>query len=395
MRSYLDPDLNPRQRVEYAFYALFATEAWYTDLKERSEPAKVQKEAERKAKEAQRRAKDAQRVEEIVNEKKLTDQITISKQLARKWLSEEKKAKKDEEKKRKQEAQARGKKRTNLVASMAPDSATPPPAAPAPPATVAQQFLTRPAATGIAINAWFLLGHLHLLVTNRHLNIPFNPRLLTEQAAEKVFRAARAVLGGENFTLSDFFHRCDRLLALAVLRQLRRLNFAFPEHDSSWKWDERHKSDELAGALPDSFTMDEALCGITDAKLACVVDMLQLNVDVNKFKAVYALDEGTLKELEKDEPGEPDEQVVAPPAGEAEAIVVVRTFATRRTLTLSQAHLSERASTVPAAAPTSAPEAAVRARLCRTLSDRFTGAPRQSALFRQGVCHARSAAAAR
>ncbi len=40
MRSYLDPDLDPLKRIEFAFYAMFVTEAWYADLKERDEAAK-------------------------------------------------------------------------------------------------------------------------------------------------------------------------------------------------------------------------------------------------------------------------------------------------------------------------------------------------------------------
>lgn len=352
MRSYLDPDLSPRQRVEYAFYALYVTEAWYTDLKERSGPAKAQKEAERKAKEARRRAEDQQRLKEIIDERKERDHVTINKKTARLLLSEEKKAKKELEKKRKLEARAAAQVRARAAPAathIPASSAAPPPAAPASLPTVAQQFITRPAATGIAINAWFLLGHLHFLVTSRELNIPFNTRLLTEQAAEKVFRAARAVLGGENFTLPEFFRRCDRFMALAVLRQLHRHDFVFHEHDSSWKWDERHRSDHHAGPLPDSFMMEEVLCGITDAKLACVADMLQLNVDVNKFKAVYSLDEGTLKELDKDEADAGDvadeEDYAPPPAAEAEEMVVRAVCSAPRTHDLSGADRGARPST--------------------------------------------------
>ena len=33
LRSYLDPQLNPCQRIEFAFYAMFVLQAWYTQLK--------------------------------------------------------------------------------------------------------------------------------------------------------------------------------------------------------------------------------------------------------------------------------------------------------------------------------------------------------------------------
>ena len=32
MRSYLDPKLTPAQRIEFAFYAVFLQQAWFTDL---------------------------------------------------------------------------------------------------------------------------------------------------------------------------------------------------------------------------------------------------------------------------------------------------------------------------------------------------------------------------
>src|SRR5687768_16082484 len=57
--------------------------------------------------------------------------------------------------------------------------------------TVAQQFITRTAAAGISINARFLLGFVHILIKYPALRdrILFNTRLLTEQAAERLFRA--------------------------------------------------------------------------------------------------------------------------------------------------------------------------------------------------------------
>ena len=55
------------------------------------------------------------------------------------------------------------------------------------------------------MNAWFLLAFINFLAQHDDLRkeIPFVTRLLTEQSAEKVFRAVRAVLGGENFRLRD------------------------------------------------------------------------------------------------------------------------------------------------------------------------------------------------
>jgi hypothetical protein len=249
------------------------------------------------------------------------------------------KAAKDEHKKRKVEEKVpRTKKAKSTLQTAAtsasaplahPPAAPPTPAAPPPPplhqhhATLAQKFITRPAAAGIAINAWFLLGHVHFLVNNPELGIPFNPRLLTEQAAEKVFRAARAVLGGENFTLAEFFRRCDRLTALAILRVLHESDFAFPEHDTKWKWDERRSSDDNAGPLAPEFSMTDARSAIMSAKLLCINDMARLGVDVHRFTKIYHLDDGTLDSLEPDEADKADE-FVPPPRTEAVNILVVR-----------------------------------------------------------------------
>lgn len=41
----MDPSLTPLQRIEFAFYAMFAVEAWYTDLRVKREAAKEQKRA--------------------------------------------------------------------------------------------------------------------------------------------------------------------------------------------------------------------------------------------------------------------------------------------------------------------------------------------------------------
>jgi nicotinic acid phosphoribosyltransferase len=185
------------------------------------------------------------------------------------------------------------------------------------------QFITRTAAAGIAMNAWFLLGFVHTLLQHPELRseVPFNTRLLTEQKAEKVFRAARAVLGSENFTLADFFRRCDRFTALSILRVLHEGDFVSPEHESAFKWDESHPSDTAAKLLPDSVTMEAVRCAIMDARLAAASDALSVGIDVNKFKAVFNLDDGTLDELDKDELDESKNdargELTLPPPAEA------------------------------------------------------------------------------
>lgn len=104
----------------------------------------------------------------------------------------------------------------------------PPPAPPTKPPSVASQCLTRTAAVGIALNAWYLLAYTGLLCTDDlRATIPYAPRFLTEQAAEKVFRAVRAVFGGENFTLADFFRRFYRFMALGILRATHEGELAF------------------------------------------------------------------------------------------------------------------------------------------------------------------------
>lgn len=193
--------------------------------------------------------------------------------------------------------------------------------------TVAQQFITRTAAAGISINAWFLLGFVHTLIKHPALRnrIPFNTRLLSEQAAERLFRAVRAVLGGENFTLSDFFRRCDRVVAYSILRVLHE-DFIFPEHSSSWKWDETQKSDMHTGPLSAAITEEAVITAIMDAKLQCISDMLAVGVDVNKFKAIYHLDDGTLNELDEDEDlsGVHEDVTVPAPAEAVQIVTAVR-----------------------------------------------------------------------
>lgn len=148
--------------------------------------------------------------------------------------------------------------------------------------------------------------------------------MLTEQAAERLFRAVRAVLGGENFTLSDFFRRCDRVVAYSILRVLHE-DFVFPEHASSWKWDEAQRSDLHAGPLPATITPNAVISAIMDAKLQCISDTLAVGVDVNKFKSIYHLDDGTLDELDEDEElSEVHEDITVPPPAEAVQIVTVR-----------------------------------------------------------------------
>jgi hypothetical protein len=298
---------------------MFVTEAWFTDLKEKDDVVKkTSKETDK----------------ELVAEVAACSGTTKAE--ARELLALLRRADRDEQKKRKMEENVpRTKKAKSAMQTAATSALAPParpPAAPSTPATplvhqhhgtLAQKFITRPAAAGIAINAWFLLGHVHFLVNNPELGIPFNPRLLTEQAAEKVFRATRAVLGGENFTLAEFFRRCDRLTALAILRVLHESDFAFPEHDTKWKWDERRKSDDKAGPLAAEFSMTDARSAIMSAKLLCINDMARLGVDVHRFTKIYHLDDGTLDSLDPDEADKGDE-VVPPPRTEAVSILVVR-----------------------------------------------------------------------
>src|SRR6185312_1654427 len=90
LRSYLDPKLSVHHRIEFAFYALFVTEAWYTDLKERSGPAMAAREQQRKEKNARRRADEQRRMEEIFDERKKEDR-SFTKKAAWMLLSKKKK----------------------------------------------------------------------------------------------------------------------------------------------------------------------------------------------------------------------------------------------------------------------------------------------------------------
>ena len=305
MRSYLDPDLDPLQRVEFAFYAMFSIEAWYTDLKEKDQVVKEKAHIDAAMDKSKKQSENNWTVKQYAEWKKQNN----------KEAKEAKRKAKEEEKKRKAEEKVAARKKAKA------DSATPaiPSGAsvllPAPPVlteqpapqrtNVAMKFITRTAAAGISFNAWFLLAFLHTLAQSEDLRvlIPFATRLLTEQAAEKIFRAVRAVLGGENFTVADFFRRCDRFMAYNILRALHDgIDFVFPEHESTWKWDETVTSDKADHSLPASVTTAGAIGAIMSAKLACIADMLAVHVDVNKFKAILHLDvDSNLDELEQDE----------------------------------------------------------------------------------------------
>jgi hypothetical protein len=179
---------------------------------------------------------------------------------------------------------------------------------PAKPPTVAMQFITRPAAIGIALNAWFMLAFVHTLCQYEDLRktIPFVPRLLTEQGAEKVFRAMRAVLGSENFTLSDFFRRFDRVTALSILRAVHEgVDMRFPDHECAFRWDETQPADAKAGLLPASVTMDAVNAAIGRAKASLVADALKVGIDVANLPYIVHLDRaGDLADLDDHDDGE-------------------------------------------------------------------------------------------
>jgi len=180
------------------------------------------------------------------------------------------------------------------------------------------QFITRTAAIGIALNAWFLLGLVHMLAQHPDLRntIPFITRLLTEQGAEKVFRAMRAVLGGENFTLSDFFRRYDRVMALSILRAVHEgINLRFPDHECSFRWDETQPADTTAGALPACITMAEVIAAIARAKASLLADAFKVGIDVAKLPRIYHLDlDVNVDDLDADDtaPALTDVTVAAP-----------------------------------------------------------------------------------
>ncbi len=170
------------------------------------------------------------------------------------------------------------------------------------------QFITRPAAIGIALNAWFMLAFVHTLCQYEDLRktIPFVPRLLTEQGAEKVFRAMRAVLGSENFTLSDFFRRFDRVTALSILRAVHEgVDMRFPDHECAFRWDETQPADAKAGLLPASVTMDAVNAAIGRAKASLVADALKVGIDVANLPYIVHLDRaGDLADLDDHDDGE-------------------------------------------------------------------------------------------
>ena len=118
--------------------------------------------------------------------------------------------------------------------------------------------------------------------------VPYLPRLLTEQAAEKIFRAARATLGGENFTIADFFHRCDRVMAHNTLRATHEgAHFCYPPSESAFRWDEILRFDSAAEPLPSSVTTESLSVAILDAKLACIADLLAVGVDVHTLGPIH------------------------------------------------------------------------------------------------------------
>jgi len=241
------------------------------------------------------------------------------------------------------------------------------------------QFITRTTAAGIAINAWFLLGFVETLLRHPELRreVPFVTRLISEQKAEKVFRAARMVLGGENFTLAEFLHRCDRLMALSMLRVLREADLVFPEHDSTFKWDETQRADHDAALLADNITIDSVRAAVMDARLACVSDMLALGVDVNKFIAVFHLDDGTLNELDTDDAAETDATKLMPPTS-AELISllgvrVLRAFRLTRSVAVSACgNCNDRACCTASICLRSCARACVRPRSRHSVSNRRT-----------------------
>lgn len=230
LRSYLDPKLEPLQHVEEAFTALFMLEGWFTQLKEEDD----------KQREAERINKGEEKAR-VCSERGSKRQYEQEQRKERQKCKEEQKAEKERQKREAdalKEAARKNKRRRKGQAIMASTAPAPagaavvaaptlvaPAAALGTPAasrrrpTVAAQFITRTAAAGVSFNAWFLFGFVHTLIVNDlRRSIPFAPRQLTEQEAEKIFRAARAVLGGENFTFADFLRRCDYLMAHGILK---------------------------------------------------------------------------------------------------------------------------------------------------------------------------------
>lgn len=194
--------------------------------------------------------------------------------------------------------------------------------------TVASQYITRTAAAGVCFNAWFLLAFTTVLTRDPDLrtSIPYVTRLLTEQAAEKIFRGARATLGGENFTVAEFFRRCDRVMAHSALRAMHEgEHFVYPDHDSAFRWDEYLRFDTRAKSLPAHVTADTLCMAMRDAKLACVADLLTVGVDVTKLGTICDLGGGQhVDELDQEEI---EEAVNAPALAEIAAPSVLQTIA--------------------------------------------------------------------
>lgn len=324
LRSYLDPKLSPQQRIEFAFYAMFCLEAWFSTLKEEANVAK-----------RVRHETDAMAVARIMSEKNITatkakEILRAEKKLKKEATKQAQAASKEEEKKRKKverEEKKKAKKSkiaappTVPLAAPRPTATTatlsiPPPPPPPPPttprSTVAMQFVTRTAAAGVSFNAWFLLAFVDLLIRNNKLRsaIPFNPRFLTEQPAEKIFRATRATLGGENFTLAQFFQRCDHFMAHNILRaEHEGVDFVYPDHDAAFRWDEILKYDSCIGVLADTTSLDSITAAIKAAKDACVSHSQAVGIDVEKIKEILHLDvNANLKEMDEDS----DETEVTP-----------------------------------------------------------------------------------
>ena len=359
LRSYLDPDLDPLQRVEYAFYVKFALEAWYTDLKEKDVVVKKQQHLVNGMEKARICAENNWTVKQYNEEmKKRKKEEKEAQQRAKEEATIAALKAKMEQKQRKKQKTSSAATTTMTCpaplttaplsipasasvvltpsgtpfASPATLTSVPPPRAPAllsdapTPATrrtVATKFITRTAAVGASLNAWFLLAFIDFLTQHDDLRkeIPFVTRLLTEQSAEKVFRALRAVLGGENFTLGDFFRRSDRIAALSTLRALYEgVDFDFPREEAEFRWDETLASDKAARPLADSISTSSATAVIGAGKLAVVADTLALGIDVHKLGAIHHFDEnGTEEELDEEEE-QPPAEFTLPDSSEIAAI---------------------------------------------------------------------------
>ena len=347
-------DVDPLQRVEYAFYVKFAQEAWYTDLKEKDAVVKEQQRVANGLEKARICAENNWTVKQYNEEmkKRKKEEKEAQRRAKNEAVVTALKAKVEQKQRKKQKASAA----TTMtcpapivtplsisasVSILTPSgtplaglaSAAPLPRAPAPPAdapmptirrTVAMKFVTHTAAVGASLNAWFLLAFIHFLAQHDDLRkeIPFVTRLLTEQSAEKVFRAVRAVLGGENFTLGEFFRRCDRIAALGILRALHEnVDFDFPREEAEFRWDETLASDKTARPLADSISTSSATVAIGAGKLTVIADMLALGIDVHTFGVIRHFDKnGTEEELDHEEEQPPPAEFTLPDSSEIAAI---------------------------------------------------------------------------